>query len=65
MKHSPYKKLEGYKTEHDITNDDIAKCLDISETAVINKNTGKSDYYISQVQKLKSDLGIPISVFLS
>lgn len=64
LKHEPYKKLEGYKKEHDITNADIGKVLEISETAVIKKNSGESDYFLSEVKKLEKSLGIPHHIFL-
>ena len=64
LKHEPYKKLEGYKKEHDITNADIGRVLGISETAVIKKNSGESDYFLSEVKKLQKELNIPYHIFL-
>lgn len=64
LKHEPYKKLEGFKAENGMTNKDIATVLNISETAVINKNSGDSDYYVSEIKKLKKELGIPYQIFL-
>jgi hypothetical protein len=64
-KHERYDKLEGFKSEHKITNDMIAKALNISVTSVVNKNIGISDYYVSEVKTLKQKLKIPYSVFLS
>lgn len=65
MRHQPYKKLEGYKREHSITNAMIAKVLGISEVSVQHKNVGRTDYYLSEVDTLERELGIPIRVFLS
>lgn len=62
-KHSPYKKLEGYKKEHNITNAMIANALDISETSVVNKNSGVSDYYIGEIIILRDKLKIPTKIF--
>lgn len=64
MKHAPYKKLEGFKKEHDITKADIAATLNISETAVINKNNGTSDYYIGEVKMLIKKFNMPSEIFL-
>lgn len=64
-KHPPYNKLEGFKKEHGITNYMIAEVLSLSETSVIQKNNGTSDYYIGEVKLLQVKLGIPLSVFLS
>ena len=63
-KHAPYLKLEGFKKEHGLTNADIAKTLNISEAAVIMKNRGSSDYYISEVKALIEAYQIPIQNFL-
>lgn len=65
LKHEPYKKLEGFKAENGITNKDIASVLKISETAVINKNSGDSDYYVSEIKKLEKELNIPHQIFLN
>lgn len=62
-KHPPYNKLEGYKKEHNITNAMIANALDISETSVVNKNSGVSDYYIREVIILRDKLKIPTKIF--
>jgi putative heme degradation protein len=65
LKHIPYKKLEGFKKENNITNSDIANTLNISEAAVIKKNSGESDYYLSEIKKLEKELKIPHHIFLS
>lgn len=62
-KHAPYKRLEGFKKEHAITNSMIADALGLSETCVIQKNTGISDYYVSEVLLLRNKLGIPTECF--
>lgn len=64
MKHKQYNKLEGYKKEHGITNQMIAEALGITETSVVRKNKGKSDYYISEIFALEEKLNIPCSIFL-
>lgn len=64
-KHLPYNKLEGFKKENGITNAMIAEVLSLSETSIIQKNNGTSDYYIGEVKLLQLKLGIPLAVFLS
>ncbi len=64
LKHKPYNKLEGFKKENGITNLMIAEALSLSETSVIQKNNGKSDYYIGEVKILQKKFNMPLSVFL-
>lgn len=63
-RHEPYNKVEGFKKENRITNAMIASILGLSEASVINKNIGKSDYYVSEVKKLMQELNFPLDVFL-
>ena len=64
LRHDPYNKLEGFKSENHITNYDIAKTLNITEAAVIKKNNGKSDYFLSEVKKLIETYNMPVHIFL-
>lgn len=63
LRHKPYMRLEGFKRENGITNLMIANALGITETSVVRKNAGKSDYYLSEVNTLKETLDIPVQIF--
>lgn len=63
--HSPYNRLKGILKEKGITYGDVAKILNISETAVSYKINGLSDFYISQVDILQKHYGFNLNVFLN
>lgn len=62
--HEPYAKFKGFIREKGITYTDIAKTLEISETSVCQKVNGKSDFYLCQIEKLKSEYGMTTDIFL-
>lgn len=49
--------------EKEITYRDIGNILGISETSVSHKINGYSDFFISEVEKIKNKYGIPENFF--
>ena len=64
-KHLPYDKLRGILSEHRITYKDVAIALNITEAAVGHKINGSSDFYLTEVKKLKEIYGIEYSIFFA
>lgn len=62
--HEPYNKLKGALREKGLTYSDVAKTLDISETAVGFKINGTSDFYLSEVEVLMNVYGFLLEIFL-
>ena len=65
LKHKPYQKLKGKMRECNITCSDLAELLNISETAVIHKINGRSDFYISETDTIIQSLGWNYDIFLN
>ena len=63
--HQPYQKLKGVLRERGLTYADIAKILNVSETAISHKVNGRSDFYISQVRKIQNEYGFESEIFLA
>ena len=63
--HQPYNRFKGFLREKELTYSDVAKVLNISITAVLNKINGVSDFYIEEVKILQSEYGIELSVFFN
>ncbi|MBS6956551.1 MAG: helix-turn-helix transcriptional regulator [Enterocloster asparagiformis] len=62
--HKPYNRLKGALRERGLTYSDIAKTLEISETAVGFKINGTSDFYVSEVELLCSKYKFTVDIFL-
>ncbi len=62
--HKPYNGLKGALRERNLTYANIAKLLDISETTVGYKINGKSDFYISEVEKILNAYNLKLDIFL-
>ena len=65
IKHRPYNKFRGCLVEKKITYADIARTLDISETSVGQKINGVSDFYLTEVKKIKNAYGIEPYIFFT
>lgn len=61
--HEPYQKFKGVLKEKEITYRDIGNILGITETSVSHKINGYSDFFISEVEKIKNKYGIPEKIF--
>ena len=51
--------------ERKITYADVAKTLDITETSVGQKINGISDFYLTEVKKIKNVYGIEPNIFFA
>ena len=65
IKHQPYNKFRGCLVEKNITYSDIAQTLSITENAVGQKINGISDFYLSEVKKIKIAYGIEPNIFFA
>ena len=65
VKHQPYDKFRGKLIEMRITYKDVGKTLNISETAVGQKINGISDFYLTEVKKIKIAYGIEPDIFFA
>ena len=65
LKHEPYNKFKGKLRELGLTYADIAKTLSISETAVSHKVNGRSDFNLTEVDKIGIEYGISRDIFLN
>ena len=61
--HDPYNKFKGELRAKGLIYADVAKCLSISTVAVGNKISGLSDFYISEVKKIKETFDINENIF--
>lgn len=57
-------KLKGLMAEHNETRKDVAKVLNISESAVKNKLLGKSKFYFEEIVALSKHYNVEINIFL-
>ena len=57
-KPKPYRKLIALRAEHNMTQLDMAELLDISETTYINKEKGRVDFTVSEVNIIIKFFGI-------
>lgn len=62
--HKPYNELKGALRAKELKYSDVAKLLNISETAVSFKINGKSDFYVSEVDALLKAYNLELDVFL-
>lgn len=62
--HKPYNGLKGALRARNLTYANVAELLDISEAAVGHKINGKSDFYISEVEKILNAYNLKLDIFL-
>ncbi len=65
VKHNPYMKLKGKMREHNLTAGDIAKLLNLSVTAVLQKINGQSDFTLSEAIKIVRAYNWSVDIFLN
>ena len=63
--HEPYNKFKGFLREKGLTYLDVSNTLEISQAAVANKINGISDFYIGEIEILKSKYGVETSIFFN
>lgn len=62
--HRPYNEFKGALRARNLTYANVARLLNISETAVGYKINGKSDFYISEVEKILNSYNLKLDIFL-
>ena len=63
--HEPYNKLKGKLRELGLTYEDVSDTLGISATAVGFKISGRSDFFLSEVEKLMEEYSLEMDIFLN
>jgi len=63
VKHEPYNRFRGALRERGLTYSDVSRALMISEPTVNQKISGVSDFYVSEVDVIEKEFGIPHTVF--
>lgn len=61
--HKPYNKFKIWLKDNNITYSIIAELLGITETSVMYKINGKSDFLLSEVQLIKSKYQLTDDIF--
>lgn len=64
LKHKPYERLKEALHNRNVSYRELGDLLSISVTAVCNKINGKSDFLISETDRIEAAYLIPRSVFL-
>lgn len=62
--HRPYNEFKGALRARNLTYANVASLLNISETAVGYKINGKSDFYISEIEKILNSYNLELDIFL-
>lgn len=62
--HEPYEKAKDVFAGKRVTYADIAALIGKTSIAVSNKMNGKSDFYISEIDKICKKWNIPLKTFL-
>lgn len=63
--HKPYNEFKGALRAKNLTYANVAELLNISETSVGFKINGKSDFYISEVEKILNAYNLQLDIFLN
>lgn len=61
--HNPYWKLKGLLCEKGVTYAQLGRLLGITATTVSQKINGYSDFYLSEIQKIKDLYGVSNDIF--
>lgn len=61
--HPPYNKFKIWLKDNNITYPVIAELLGITATSVMNKINGKSDFLLSETQRIKSQYHLTDDIF--
>ncbi|HHX69841.1 MAG TPA: helix-turn-helix transcriptional regulator [Gallicola sp.] len=65
QKHLPYNRLKAALVERGLTQDHIAKLLNLSKSTVNQKINGSLDFTFSEVEKICDDLSVSTDIFLT
>lgn len=63
--HEPYNKFKVWLKDKNITYADLAKLLGRTETSIMYKINGKSDFLLSEVQLIKATFNISDDIFFT
>lgn len=63
--HAPYNKLKVLLKDRNITYADLGKLLGRTETSIMYKINGKSDFLLSEVQVIKATFNIKDDIFFT
>ena len=63
--HTPYNRLKIWLKDNGITYSEIAQLLGRTETSIMFKINGKSDFTLSEIQLLKSTYKINTDIFFT
>ena len=63
--HAPYNKLKIWLKDKNITYADLGKLLGRTETSIMYKINGKSDFLLSEVQMIKTKYNIKDDIFFT
>lgn len=55
-----YSKLKGLMVEKNVTQQELAKLLEISVSALNFKINGKSDFFVTEAKTVSNFLGMPV-----
>ena len=64
MIHKPYNVLQGYMRQNGITVRDLAELIGVTPTTISFKINGKSDFTLSEVDRIKKHYGVGYEIFL-
>jgi DNA-directed RNA polymerase specialized sigma24 family protein len=62
-KHEPYTAFKLWLAGHGYVYKDVAECIDCTESTVMQKISGASDFYANELQAICSHLGCPMRLF--
>ena len=65
LKHKPYMKLKGKMKENNVGTNDLANLLNLSDTSVLQKINGKSDFFLSEATKIVTTYNWNYDIFLN
>ena len=63
--HKPYAKFKGWLRENGLTYGDIAEYLGLDKSTVSLKVNGQSDFFLNEIQALKSKYNLSSDIFFT
>ena len=63
LKHQPYTAFKLWLAGHGITYKDVAKVIGCTESTVMQKISGASDFYVNEIQAICAAFGCPMRLF--
>lgn len=62
-KHKPHGKWKAYLAENNISLDEISEVLGLSVQSISQKNNGKQNYTVSEINKLAEHFNVSMDIF--